>query len=336
MSSAPWSSFVRYSAHASVRAGSCTYVFEAKTATVSIADYLKVMNRAMHDGDPAAYRMPDTRPLIAQYLLLYGPREVARVLSPDHRSAAIYALSRSDDARRAEALFARLRGLAADRCPRGFAVSIAGGELGQMSATNQTVVREKLVNMLQVSAVIFVLASLVFRSGVGGLVVLAPLACAALINLGLMGWLGIPLSFASATFTAMGVSLGADFAIYLIFRLREEVPRRRRLDDAIHAALCTSGKAVFFVASAIAAGYLTLLVSDFALWRQLGFHVGLMMTASAIATLTVLPALVLVRPPRFLYAGLCEPVPRPAAAHPDGAPRRGPAPPSRESILADP
>jgi len=282
----------------------------AVTATLAVADYMKMTNRAMLGGDAGAYRMPTSRHLIAQYLGLFSTGDLGRVVSADYRVAAIYALSRSDDARWAEGLFARLRQLAAERFPRGFTVSIAGGELGQMLATNQTVVREKLMNMLQVSVVIFALSSLVFRSVLGGLVVLAPLACAALVNLGLMGWLGIPLSFATATFTAMGVSLGADFAIYLIFRLREEA-RVRSLADAIHAALCTSGKAIFFVASAIAAGYLTLLVSGFALWRQLGLHVALMMLVSALATLTLLPALILIRPPRFLSRFRKRPAIRP-------------------------
>jgi hypothetical protein len=273
----------------------------AVTATLSVADYIKVLNRAMHEGAPRAYRVPTIRKLVAQYFELFGPEQVGRLVTADRRAAAIHALARSDDARRAEALFARLRRFAARRSPPGVTVSIAGGELAQLSATNATVVREKLANMLQVGLVILVLASVVFRSPVGGLIVLAPLACAAAVNLGLMGWLRIPLSFANATFTAMGVSLGADFAIYLIFRLREEVASRP-LVDAIHEALRTSGKAIFFVASAIAAGYLTLLVSGFALWRQLGFHVALMMGVSALATLTVLPALVLVRTPRFLRA----------------------------------
>jgi predicted RND superfamily exporter protein len=62
----------------------------------------------------------------------------------------------------------------------------------------------------------------------------------------------------------------------------------------------TSGQAIFFVASAIAAGYATLLVSDFALWRQLGGYVALMMAVSALATVTILPALVLLVRPTFL------------------------------------
>ena len=113
--------------------------------------------------------------------------------------------------------------------PPGVRVEVGGGELAQASANNDTVVRHKLENMGQVSAVIFALSSLVFRSFAAGLLVLAPLVCAVLVNLGVMGWIGSWLSFATASYTSMGVSLGADFAIYLLFRLREEVRSRRAL-----------------------------------------------------------------------------------------------------------
>jgi hypothetical protein len=163
-------------------------------------------------------------------------------------------------------------------------------------------VRHKLESIGQIATVIFVLSALVFRSLAAALLVLAPLVCAALVNLGVMGWIGSWLSFATASYTAMGVSLGADFAIYLLFRLREEVRAGHTLEGAITATLRSSGRAIFFVASAIAAGNATLLASDFALWRQLGGYVSLMMTTSCLATLTVIPALVLIFEPRFLGA----------------------------------
>jgi hypothetical protein len=225
------------------------------------------------------------------------------VVSPDNKTAAIHALSRKDRVAWVEALFARLRVVAAREFPPGIRVGVGGGELGQAAATNATVIRHKLENMAQIATVIFVLSALVFRSLAAGLLVLAPLVCAALVNLGIMGWIGSWLSFATASYTAMGVSLGADFAIYLLFRLREEVRGGHTLEGAILAAMRSSGRAIFFVASAIAAGNATLLASDFALWRQLGGYVSLMMATSCLATLTVIPALVLIFAPRFLEPG---------------------------------
>ncbi len=195
------------------------------------------------------------------------------MVSADFRTGAIHALSRKDRVAWVEALFAKLRAVAAREFPPGVRVSIGGGELGQAAANNSTVVRHKLENMGQIGTVIFVLSALVFRSLGAGLLVLAPLVCAALVNLGVMGWIGSWLSFATASYTAMGVSLGADFAIYLLFRLREEVRAGHPLEAAITGTMRSSGRAIFFVASAIAAGNATLLVSDFALWRQLGGYV---------------------------------------------------------------
>jgi uncharacterized protein len=298
---------------------------DAITGTLSLADYVQVMNRALHDGAPDALAVPETREAVEQMLLLFEPDDLARVASADRRTGAIHALSRQDRVAWVEALFARLRTVAAREFPPGVRVEVGGGELGQAAANNSTVVLHKLENMGQIATVIFVLSSLVFRSLGAGLLVLAPLVCAALVNLGVMGWTGSWLSFATASYTAMGVSLGADFAIYLLFRLREEVRAGRALEAAIAGALRTSGRAIFFVASAIAAGNATLLASDFALWRQLGGYVALMMTTSCLATLTVVPALALLTRPRFLAAPLQSSPARSAAALPIAGPPREPA-----------
>jgi predicted RND superfamily exporter protein len=90
--------------------------------------------------------------------------------------------------------------------------------------------------------------------------------------------------------------------------------RSRPLEEAVRESLLTSGRAIFFVSSAIACGYAALLASSFALWRQLGAYVALMMAASALATLTILPAIVLLIRPRFLRAATRAAVPAAAQA----------------------
>jgi predicted RND superfamily exporter protein len=269
----------------------------------------------MAGGAAAHSDLPDTRSLISQYLLVLGTESLSRLITSDGRSAVIYCLAKTDSVEWAEGLFARLRAVGDGALPPGVRLRVAGGELAQAIANNDTVVREKLKNMLQVSAVIFLLSALVFRSFVGGLLVLAPLVCAAMVNLGVMGWAGSPLSFATATYTSMGVSLGADFAIYLLFRIREEL-NGASLEESVVASLSSAGQAVVFVASAIAAGYAALMLSDFALWRELGAYVGLMMLASAVCTITLLPAIVLLVRPRFLSDGKGAATASPPAAGP--------------------
>jgi len=272
---------------------------------VSIADHVKRMHQAMNNGDPAAYVIPDSQRLIAQYLLLYGmsagPEGLTAFVDAGYQRAVIRALSKTDDAAFSRHLITRLQRYATERF-RGLPaqVRIAGGTLGVQTAMNDVVVHEKIVNMLQVSAIILLLSALVLRSVVGGLFVLLPLAVAVAVNLGLMGWSNTWLDMTTAAITSMGVSIGADFAIYLIFRIREELGRSASLEDALRASLQTSGKAIFFVSSAVALGYMVLPVAGFSIWTRLGILTATIVSVSALTTLTLIPALALMVRPRFL------------------------------------
>jgi predicted RND superfamily exporter protein len=164
---------------------------------------------------------------------------------------------------------------------------------------NEVIVREKIWNVVQVTLVIFALSSLVLHSLVGGLIVLTPLVLAVVVNLGTMGWSHTSLSVATAAVTSTAVSIGADFAIYLVFRIREELTGGTDLEAALRVSLLTSGKAIFFVSSAIAVGYLVLPLSGFGAWIYLGALTALMVAVSALATLTVLPALIMVARPKI-------------------------------------
>ncbi|MBX3026228.1 MMPL family transporter [bacterium] len=271
----------------------------------SIADHVRRMHQAMHDGDPAFYAIPDDPKVIGEYLFLYGasagPDGLSAFVDNANRNAVIRALSKTDSASFSRLLLQRLQAYAANR----FAglpvrVGIAGGTLGVQTAMNDMVVHEKIVNIIQVGAIIFVLCAAVLWSAVGALFVLVPLALAVVVILGAMGWTGVWLDMSTAAITAMGVSIGADFAIYLLFRVREELANGCEVEDALRRGLRTSGKAALYVSSAVVAGYLTLALSGFSVWLRLAFLTSTMVALSALAACAVLPALIALLQPRFL------------------------------------
>ncbi|MGV8274941.1 MMPL family transporter, partial [Pseudomonas aeruginosa] len=67
----------------------------------------------------------------------------------------------------------------------------------------------------------FFISALVFRSISAGLIVLTPLLFSILATFGVMGWLDIPLNIPNSLISAMAVGIGADYAIYFLYRLRE-------------------------------------------------------------------------------------------------------------------
>jgi predicted RND superfamily exporter protein len=273
--------------------------------TLSLADFVRRMNLAMHADDPAHYRVPDSRTLIAQYLLLYSmsgePTDFDIYVDSTYRAANIRVFLDTDSSTNFRDLVAALQGFSPTQPWRGVRIQV-GGEVADNAALSTVVARGKILNIVQIGVVILVITSMVFRSLLAGLFVLTPLILAALANFGLMGWAGIPLNIGTSVISAMAVGVGADYAIYLIYRLKEDCARGLDELGAVRHTLTTAGQAILFVALAIAGGYGVLLLSyQFLFYMWFGILIANTMLVSCLAALTVLPSLILVLRPRFVF-----------------------------------
>ena len=269
---------------------------------VSLVDLLKQMSRVIDNGGRGT--IPETSQGVAQYLLLYSmggdEDDLNRLVDSSFQRAVITAYLKTDDFRAMKAMTVAAQ-TEADRLFAGTSVRArVGGGVTNAIALNETMVHGKTVNLIQISLLVLVITSVLLRSVAGGLLVLLPLATAALVNLGLMGWAGIPLSMGTAAISAMAIGIGADYAVYFLFRVREEFERTGDLREATATALNTSGKAIAYVASAVAGGYLCLAFSFFKVHVLLGVLVALTMVTSSAATVAFLPAVILRFTPRFL------------------------------------
>lgn len=273
--------------------------------TISMTDFIKRMNQAMNGDDPGHYTIPASRELVSQYLLLYSmsgePGDFDSYVDYGYRSANITAYLKTDSSAYTESLIAKLNAYAATRFDPGVHFSV-GGNVPQSAALNEAMVHGKILNILQIGAVVFVISALVFRSFVAGLLVLVPLLIAVLANFGLMGWSGILLNIPTSLTSAMAVGIGADYAIYLIFRLREELAHGHDEITATRRVMASAGKATLFVASAVAAGYGVLLLSfGFYIHIWMAILIAVAMLVSAFAALLLIPSLILSFRPNFIF-----------------------------------
>jgi uncharacterized protein len=276
---------------------------------VSLVDLLKQMSRVMDNS--AIGKLPDTAQGVAQYLLLYSmggdEEDLSRLVDREFQNAVITIYLKIDDYRAMKALTVAA-GAEADRLFADLPVKArVGGGVTNAIALNETMVRGKTINLIQISLLVVVITAVLLRSLAGGLLILLPLATSALVNLGLMGWVGIPLSMGTAAISAMAVGIGADYAVYFVFRVREEFQRCGDLRLATAAALTTSGKAIAYVASAVAGGYLCLALSLFKVHVLLGLLVALTMVMSSAATVAFLPSVILWITPKFLQRSKSTP-----------------------------
>jgi uncharacterized protein len=259
---------------------------------LSVVGRVRMLHRALAGGTDAG-DLPATKELASQYLFLYtlsGGDDLSTLVTVDNRMAKLVVLLRDDSTRYGARMIARARAILAEELPPGFDYQISG-TLASNGALTDAMVEGKLANILQIAAITIVVASLLLRSFLAGLLVAIPLALAVAINFAVMGAIGIPLDIMTSVVAAMAVGIGADYAVYFLFRLREECAGERDFDAAMSRTLRTSGKAIVFVSTAIAAGYATLCFSGFKIHVLLGGLVSLAMVTSSLATLVVLSAL---------------------------------------------
>ena len=273
-------------------------------ATLSIADYIKRMNQAVHGDASGYYRIPEDQTMVGQCFFLYslsgGPDDFDMVVDKDYRRSVIRVFTKDDDHIFIKNLLRKTASEAHRLFPSDIMVKVAGGTLGVAYGLNETIVWQKMINVGQILLIIFLFGSYVFRSLSAGLYILIPSTLAMLVNWGVMGIAGIPLSLGTATTSALTLSIGADYAIYVLFRFREEASAISDIREQIERVLLSTGKAVFYVSSAIAAGYAILIFTGLLYYRQLGGLVSSSMVLSSLAAVTLLPAMLLCFRPKFL------------------------------------
>src|SRR5437762_10536339 len=179
------------------------------------------MRLAMNADRSDAGELPETRALTAQYLFLYtlsgGAEGFDALRDPRHRVAKVRLLVHEDSTRYGERLIALAQDQVARTFPPGYRVRYSGS-LASTAAATEVMVHGKLRNIVQIALITLAIASLLLRSVVGGLLVAMPLGLTVAVNFGVMGLLGIPLDTITSAISAMAVGIGADYAIYFLFR----------------------------------------------------------------------------------------------------------------------
>ena len=286
--------------------------------TMSIVDLIKQMNSAMHSGASDFRTVPPSQELISQYLLLYSmsgqPTDFDSYIDYDYRNANLIVWMKNDSSKYAEAVVSKIRQHLEPRLPPGVTITI-GGSVPQTSALSETLVDGKMLNIAQMMGIVFLAGALVFRSFLAGVYLILPLVFTVLVNFGTMGLTGIPLNTPNSVSSAMAIGIGADYAIYLLYRIREELRKSGDIDVALGNSLKTAGKAIVYVASAIVGGYSVLILSfNFYVHIWFGILIVLSMIVSAVSALLLIPALIKAYPPRFLSrnGSRTNPTPTPA------------------------
>ncbi|WP_255989746.1 efflux RND transporter permease subunit [Chitinolyticbacter albus] len=285
--------------------------------SVSAADIVAQMNKVMNEDDPKALRVPDDRDLISQFILLYSmsgdPGDFADRLDYDQQRAKIQVLLKTSDQEDHKAIYHALKADLESRLGPNQKAEF-GGEVMFWSAVVDYIVEGKIDNILWTLPLVMLASLVVFRSVLGGIISVVPIAISTLLTFGVMGFTGIRLEMGTAIITSISVGIGVDFAIHFIGQVRQLRGRSANLGEATTQAGLSSGKAILFHVACNVLAFSAFMFSGFVPIQYFGWLVSLTLVTTYFATVIVLPALLSLLRPGFVDTGLAPQRPGPATA----------------------
>jgi len=137
-------------------------------------------------------------------------------------------------------------------------------------------------------------ASVFLRSIRYGLASIVPIVMVIAWLYAFMEIAGYRINLVTATIAAVSVGIGIDFAIHFIARYREELARRGLRSEAVRVAGEGTGIALVASAFSSAVGFGILALAPMPLFAAYGLLTALMIVMALVATLLVLPSLLVV------------------------------------------
>jgi uncharacterized protein len=264
--------------------------------SVSFADYLKLVNYAYNRFDPQYYALPEDvyemRLLINNFKSLLGNDLLRGFVSPDMRQANILLLTHIASSRQflgtQEAIFGHVR----TAFDRNLTWQVTG--LGMVIAASSHLITIGQVKSLAISLVlIFGIMVALFVSGKVGLIAVIPNLFPILVNFGLMGLLGIPLSVATSLIASVAIGLAVDDTIHYLVRYNSEFKKDLDKDRAMRETILAVGRPILYTSLTIGIGFSVLLFSHFQPTAVFGLLMVITSVSALVGDLILLPTLML-------------------------------------------
>ena len=263
-----------------------------------ITDTFRHLNRSMHGDDPAAYRLPASRDLAAQYLLLYElslPRgldlnnRIDTTKSATRMTVTTRTLSSAD----VLALNARARAWLKGNAPRVARVDSSGPAL-LFAHIGQRNIRAMLLGTAVALFGISIILIAAFRSLRLGIMSLVPNFLPAVMGFGVWGLIVGQVGLALSVVVAMTIGIVVDDTVHFLSKYRRA---RRELghssEEAVRYAFQAAGRALVTTTVVLVAGFLILILSPFIPTAEVGLLTAMIIGFALVADLLLLPALLM-------------------------------------------
>ena len=257
---------------------------------MSMADLIEEMHWAFNEEQPEFRRIPDSGPLIAQYLLLYDGDELHELVNREFDRTRIMLNLNIHGARAINQVMDAIEAQITQQPVADMTVTIAG--YGRLFADQeQLMISGQIRSLLSAVVLISLLMLLTWRSVARAGLSMIPNLAPVVVVFATMGLLGIWLDMATAMIASVTVGIAVDDTIHLL----NGYWRRRRLGAPHVSALVrtyhTEGRAIVATTLLLCAQFMLLGLSPFIPTIEFGLLTALGLFSALVLDLLLLPAL---------------------------------------------
>jgi predicted RND superfamily exporter protein len=152
--------------------------------------------------------------------------------------------------------------------------AVVTGEPPLVSAIFRLILSDGLFTLILAGVSIFLLLLIIQKSFKSALVVMVPVLLGIVWTAGTLGWLGIPITIATAAMGAMLLGLGTEYSIFLNSRYVEE-KKKMKMEEALVKSLRTTGASTTSSGITTMIGFFALTLSIFPMLADMGTTFGL-------------------------------------------------------------
>ncbi|HET9062131.1 MAG TPA: MMPL family transporter, partial [Candidatus Binatia bacterium] len=267
--------------------------------TYSIVDFLKDINKTFHDDDPEFHVIPESRELVAQYLLLYemsGGEEANDYVSADYSRARLEIRSPLVDSARMASLVERLNAYLAREPAVHAEASLTG--MGALWLKLMTYITESQIQGFAAAFVaIAVMMCVLFRSVKLGLLSMVPNLAPVFLTLGGMGRTGVPLDYVRLLIAPVAIGMAVDYTIHHVTRFRHEFARCGSYAEALRESFTDVGRSLIITSVVLVAGFSVFTFSVMDSMVAFGLLLSTTIVMALVADFLLMPVLLLVFKP---------------------------------------
>lgn len=253
----------------------------------SIVDHIALVHQEMNQGNTDFYKVPDSRNLIQQYLLMFQRSDVENSISADHKRVNITIRHNISDSWRLKVYLEDVSRLSASTLEKMH--NFLSGKNLLINKAAETLFTSQISSLALVISIIFILMSLLFSSIIAGVFSLVPNLIPIIVLFGTMGLFGIPLNPGTATVAVIAIGIAIDDTIHLLTRYNHECKLNPDQKAATKATVRDEALPVISTSISLAIGFTILVLSNFNILAQFGLLSALTLMVAMTTDLLITP-----------------------------------------------